>query len=49
MYDNIRFISEPTSGTGYNTYTRKLTNKVTEFAVLQIQELVVSELTAETV
>ena len=47
MYDHIRFISEPTSGTGYNTYTRKPTNKVTELAVLQIQYDFVSELTAE--
>jgi len=47
MCELIRLIIEPTSGTGYKTYTRKPLNQMTELAVLQIQEVVVLEFTAE--
>jgi len=46
--DLICPISEPTSGTCYNTYTRKPSNKMTEVSALQIQEGFVLEFRAET-
>ena len=49
MCDLIWLISEPTSGTGYNTYTytRNPLNKMAALSMLQIQEVVVLESTNE--